>query len=403
MSKNFSVKLLTILLGMVFLCQPLPAVTAGKNPPDVQVKAYLPLIWKPLNLSAPIKIGVLLPLSGPVAWMGQSALNGINLAIDEWKARHVISPGFTLVVEDGQCNSTVAVTAANKLIDQDQVRYILGEVCSGASMPVAEIANAKQVVQISPTSTNPGVTVDAQGQTRAYIFRSCFIDPFQGNLGANFAYQTLNATKAYLLYDGGCVYCQGLAAPFETAFGALGGTIAGKQTYPAGTSDFGAYLDDIIAKNPEVIYLPGFVGDINQITTQARAKNITQVFIGNDTWEDAGLNMTSTEGSFITTHFSAQNPQPLVQDFVARYKAKYSGATPDTLAALSYDAANLLVRGILAAGEDNPNKVKDALAGITFSGVSGQLTFDLHHNPIKPGVIMTINGGVFKFHTVVNP
>ncbi len=356
-----------------------------------------------MMLNAPIKVGVLLPLSGPVAWMGQSALNGINLAINEWQARHVISPGFTLVVGDGQCNATAAVAAAKQLILQDHVKYLLGEVCSSASMPVAEIANENQVVQISPTSTNPGVTVDSSGQTRPYIFRACFIDPFQGNLGAKFAFQALSAAKAYILYDGGCVYCQGLAAPFDTVFTSLGGTIVGNQTYPSGTSDFGPYLDDIIAKNPDVIYLPGFVADVNQITTQARAKNISKVFIGNDTWEDIGLNLTSTEGSYFTAHYSSNNPQPAVQEFVARYRAAYAGATPDAMAALGYDSANLLVQGILAAGEDNPVTVKNSLAGITFTGVTGQLTFDAKHNPTKPGVILTVNGGMFKFHSVANP
>jgi branched-chain amino acid transport system substrate-binding protein len=407
MKKNARIKLiscmsLVLLLWTLALGWLTPAPVLGARP-EGSLNVYLPLVWKPLVLTAPIKIAILAPMTGPVASFGQSAKNGAQMAIDEWTARNVISPGITIVVEDSQCNATVAAAAANKVIDQDHVKYILGEVCSGASIPIAEIANTKHVLQISPVSTNPQVTVDSGGVTRDYVFRACFIDPFQGYVGAKFARTSLSAAKAYILFDPTCLYCKGLADSFESAFIGAGGTIATKQTYTTGTTDFGTILDQVITANPDVIYLPAFSGDVNLVTTQARAKNITKPFIGGDSWEDNNLNKISTDGSYFTSHFSAENTLPAVQDFVNRYKAKYAGATPDAIAALSYDAANLLLAAITKAGVDDPAVVKNTLAGITFNGVTGQIVFDASHNPTKPGVVMTITGGAIHFHSVINP
>ena len=191
---------------------------------------------------AALKVAILAPLSGPVPTFGVSTRDGALLAIDEWNAKGgVLKRKITPVVEDSQCTPDPAVNAANKVIDQDKVKFIVGEVCSKASIPISEIANAKKVIQISPTSTNTAVTVNADGSTKAYIFRACFIDPFQGLVGANFA-AGKGMKTAFIMLDQANDYVKGLAEAFEKAFTAKGGKIVGKETYTDKDSDFSAIL-----------------------------------------------------------------------------------------------------------------------------------------------------------------
>jgi len=178
-----------------------------------------------------IKIGLLSPLSGAVPTFGLSTQEGVQMAVKEWNAKGgILGKQIELIVADSQCSADPAVNAANKLIDQDGVKFIIGEVCSSASIPVAEIVNGKKIVQISPTSTNPAVTVDGNGVTRPFTFRACFIDPFQGLVMAKFA-QGKGYKTAFIMYDQGNDYVRGLAEAFETSFTEMGGQIVGKETY----------------------------------------------------------------------------------------------------------------------------------------------------------------------------
>ncbi len=338
-----------------------------------------------------------------------STRDGALLAIEEWNAKGGVL-GMTIVpiVEDSQCTPDPAVNAANKVIDQDKVKYIVGEVCSSASIPVSEIANAKKVIQISGTSTNPDVTVDKAGATKAYVFRACFIDPFQGTVGAKFALETLGAKTAFIMLDQANDYVKGLAEFFEKAFVEGGGTIVGKESYTAKDTDFSAILAKVAEANPDMVYLPDYYQVVNLVTKQAKEKGIVAPFMGGDGWDSADLDTAATDGGFFTNHYSADSTDPAVVNFLKAYGDKYkddAGApkVPDALAALAYDATNILLEGIKTAGADDTDKVKTAMEGLTFQGVSGKITYDAQHNPIKSATILEVKDGKVTFNSVVAP
>ncbi len=350
-----------------------------------------------------LKLAVLAPLSGPVPTFGEMTRDGALLAIEEWNAKGgVLGATIVPIVEDSQCTPDPAVNAANKVVNQDKVHYIIGEVCSSASIPISEIANAAKVVQISPTSTNPSVTVDGNGLTKAYIFRACFIDPFQGQVAAKFALENLGAKTAFIMSDQANDYVKGLAEFFEKSFTAAGGTIVGKESYTSSDTDFSAILAKIADAKPDMVYLPDYYNIVNLATKQAKEKGITAPFMGGDGWDSADLDKVAAAGGYFTNHYSPDDPRPEVQNFRKAFETKYN-KTPDALAALAYDATNLMLEAIKAAGSDDTDKVKAALEGITFKGVSGTITFDASHNPVKSATILKVTAEGIKFDSVVNP
>jgi branched-chain amino acid transport system substrate-binding protein len=351
-----------------------------------------------------LKVAILAPLSGPVPTFGVMTRDGALLAIEEWNAKGgVLGKKIVPVVEDSQCTPDPAVNAANKVIDQDKVHYIVGEVCSKASIPVSEIANSKKVIQISPTSTNPDVTVGKDGKAKDYIFRACFIDPFQGQVGAKFALGTLKAKTAFIMLDQSNDYVKGLAEFFEKSFTAGGGKIVGKESYTAKDTDFSAILAKVAQAKPDVIYLPDYYNIVNLATKQAKEKGITAPFMGGDGWDSSDLDKKAAAGGYFTNHYSPEDTRPEVQNFVKNFKAKYKDAVPDALAALAYDATNLLLQSIKEAGADDTVKVKDSMAKISFNGVSGKITFDPSHNPVKSATILKVTESKVEFNSVVNP
>jgi branched-chain amino acid transport system substrate-binding protein len=344
-----------------------------------------------------------------VPTFGVMTRDGALLAIDEWNAKGgVLGKKIVPVVEDSQCTPDPAVNAANKVIDQDKVHYIIGEVCSKASIPVSEIANSKKVVQMSPTSTNPDVTVGKDGKAKDYIFRACFIDPFQGTVGAKFALGTLKAKAAFILLDQANDYVKGLAEFFEKAFVAGGGKVVGKETYTSKDTDFSAILAKVAAAKPDVIYLPDYYNIVNLVTKQAKEKGIKAPFLGGDGWDSSDLDLKAAEGGYFTNHYSPEDSRAEVKNLVKAFGAKYKDdkgqpKVPDALAALAYDATNLLLQAIKNAGADDPTKVKNELAKITFNAVSGKITFDANHNPVKSATILSVKDGKVRFNSVVNP
>ena len=350
-----------------------------------------------------IKIGLLAPLSGQVPTFGVSTKEGTEMAVKEWNDKGgVLGKKIELIVGDSQCSADPAVNAANKLIDQDGVKFIVGEVCSSASIPVSEIAVAKKVVQISPTSTNPSVTVGADGKVKPYIFRACFIDPFQGTVGANFALKTLKAKTAFVMLDQGNDYVRGLAEFFEAAFTKGGGTIVGKETYTKDDTDFSAILTKVADTKPDVLYLPDYYPIVNLVGAQVKQRNLNVVMMGGDGWDSAQLETTAVDGGYFSNHYSPSDPRPLVQNFIQKYKEKY-GAAPDALAVLSYDAANILFTAITDAKTTDPEKVKDAMLAVKYEGISGQITMDKNGDPIKAAAITKVTGGGYEFVKFVAP
>jgi branched-chain amino acid transport system substrate-binding protein len=356
-----------------------------------------------------LKIAVLAPLSGPVPTFGVSTRDGALMAIDEWNAKGgVLGMKITTIVEDSQCTPDPAVNAANKVIDQDKVHYIMGEVCSSASIPVSEIANAKHVVQISGTSTNPNVVRDANGNVKPYTFVACFSDDSQGKVMAKFAYSTLNAKTAFIMLDQANDYVKGLAEFFEKYFTADGGTVVGKETYTSKDTDFSTILAKIAEAKPDIVVLPDYYNIVNLVTKQAKEKGITTPFIGGDGWDSSDLDATAASGGYFTNHYSPTENRPAVQTFVKNYGAKYKDdkgnpKVPDALAALAYDATNILLEGIKETGVDDPVKVKDTIAKGKFEAVSGTITFDAFHTPIKNVTIIQVKDGKVEFNSQVMP
>lgn len=353
--------------------------------------------------SEAVKIAILAPLSGDVATFGQSTRDGAMMAIEEWNAKGgLLGSPIEVVVEDSQCSAEAAVSAANKVIDQDGAKFIIGEVCSSASIPISEIAMAKGVLQISPTSTNPAVTVDAQGNTKSLIFRACFIDPFQGTAAAKFALENLHAKTAAVFLDQGNDYVRGLAEYFIAAFEAGGGQVLVKETYTGDDQDFSAIISKAKDANPDILYLPDYYSTVNVIAAQAREKGMTAIFLGGDGWDSPDLDEAALEGGYFTNHYSPEDPRPEVQDFVKKYQAKY-GSVPDALATLAYDATIVLLKSIEQAGVADPAAVAKTIEGGVFPVVSSEISYDTQHNPVKAAAMLQVTGGVVKYVATIEP
>ncbi len=350
-----------------------------------------------------LKIAILAPLSGDVATFGESTRDGAMMAIEEWNADGgVLGKQIETIVEDSQCSAEAAVSAANKVIDQDGVKFIIGAVCSSASIPISEVAMANGVLQMSPTSTNPSVTVDEFGKTKGLIFRACFIDPFQGTVAAKFALDNLGAQTAAVLLDQGNDYVRGLAEYFRDAFEAGGGQVVVWETYTGEDQDFSAILTKVKDANPDILYLPDYYSTVNLIAAQAREKGITATMLGGDGWDSPDLDMEAVDGGYHTNHYSADDPRPEVQDFVKQYEAKY-GAVPDALATLAYDATNILLLAMEEAGSTDPAAVAKALEDMSFDVVSGHISYDELHNPIKAAAILHIQDGKAIYMDTIAP
>lgn len=356
-----------------------------------------------------LKVAILAPLSGAVPDAGVESRDGAMLAIDEWNATGgVLGMKIMPIVKDGGCAREVAIAAANEVINSDKVHYIIGEVCSRASLAIAEIATAMKVIQISPSSTELLVTVDDSGVTRPYTFRACFIDPFQAKVGASFAVKNLKVMKAFIMTDPNDGYVRGMAAAFEAAFTQLGGTIVGRANYDSGTIDFSAILSKVKTARPDIVYLPDYYQIVNYATRQARQMGIKTPFMGGDGWDSADLDRKACDGSYFTNHFWPADSRPEVQQFLKVYGTQYKDASgnpivPHASAALAYDAANVLLQAIKNAGLDDTDKVKAALERITFKAVTGTITFDAQHNAVKGAAILRVTGGNIVFDSFISP
>jgi branched-chain amino acid transport system substrate-binding protein len=399
-------KLMSIFVVVALLLAACAAPTAA---PAAATQAPAAAATKAPAAAGELKIAILAPLSGPVPTFGVSTRDGALQAIEEWNAKGgVLGMQIKAIVEDSQCTPDPAVNAANKVINQDKVHYIIGEVCSKASIPVSEIANQKGVVQLSSTSTNPAVVRDAAGKVKPYTFVACFNDETQGKVGAKFALETLKAKNAFLMVDQANDYVKGLSEYFEKDFTAGGGKIAGKANYTGTDTDFSAILTQIAAAKPDLVYLPDYYNVVNLVTKQAKAKGINVPFMGGDGWDSPDLDGKAAEGGYFTNHYSPTENRAAVQNFVKQYGAKYKDdkgnpKSPDALAALAYDATNMMIQAIKDTGADDAVKVKDTLAKSKFEAVSGTITFDAFHTPIKPVTVITVKDGKAQFFSQVMP
>jgi branched-chain amino acid transport system substrate-binding protein len=350
-----------------------------------------------------IKVGEYASLTGKEAAFGQSSHKGTLLAVNEINAKGgVLGKKLELIAEDNQSKDTESATIATRLITGDKIVALLGEVASGRSLEAAPVCQEKHIPMISPSSTNPKVT-----EVGDYIFRVCFTDPFQGKLIANFAKDFLKVKRVAMLTDVGLPYSVGLAKYFKEPFLADGGVIVMEKNYTGGDKDFNAQLTAIKAEHPEAIFIPGYYTEAALIAHQARALGITVPIFGGDGWEAPALiklGKQAMEGNYFSTHYSAENQAPIVQDFVKKFKAANNGETPDAMAALGYDSVLVLADAIKRAGTTDEPQLRDAIAATKdFEGVSGKTTFDANRNVSKSAVIITIKDGKFKYVETINP
>ncbi len=360
-----------------------------------------------------ILVGGYMGLTGSTATFGQSTKNAILLAVDEINAAGgVAGRKIKVTVEDDQSRPEEAATVVRKLISQDGVIAVLGEIPSSNSLAAAPICQEAGVPMITPSSTNPKVTA-----TGDYIFRVCFIDPFQGTVMARFAYEHKNVRRAAILRDVRSDYSIGLADYFNETFTALGGQIVGDQSYSQGDSDFRPQLTDLKARNPEAIFVPGYYNDVGLIARQARELGITAPLLGGDGWDSPELFKLGGEAvvnSFFSNHYSADDQSPRVQSFVTAYAARY-GHKPDGLGALGYDAAQVLATALRALAAADPAaiellagpapagakareeraaaraKLRDQIARVRdFPGVTGTISIDAQRNAVKSAVVLAV-------------
>ena len=352
-----------------------------------------------------ILVGMYGSLTGDGASFGQSSREGTELAVEEINAGAGVLGGrrIRLLVEDNQSRPEEASNAVTKLITQDRVVAVLGEVASRRTLAAAPVAQRYQIPLITPASTNERVT-----EVGDYIFRVCFIDPFQGEVLAKFAYNDLKARRAAVLRDITQDYSVGLTDSVVKNFTALGGQVAEPISYSGGDPDFRAVLTQIRAQKPDVIFATGYYTEAAIIVRQARELGMTMPILGGDGWVGDALanGREALRNTFISNHYSGDNPDPIVQNFVAAYRQKF-GKEPDSIAALAYDAVKVLVDAFERAGSTNGAAVRDALATSNVAGVTGQLAMDAQRNVSKPAVIQEVtyvDGQVrFVYRTTIAP
>lgn len=350
-----------------------------------------------------ILIGEFASLTGPNATFGISSTNGLKLAVEEMNNNGGINgKQIKLITYDNQGKPSESQTVVQRLIKNDNVVAVIGEVASSNSKAGAPICQQNKIPMVTPASTNPEVTAIGD-----YIFRVCFIDPFQATVLTKFAINSLKVKRVAVLKDVKNAYSTGLADFFEKEFKAAGGEIIEVQSYSAGDKDFKAQLTAIKSKNPEAIFIPGYYTDVGLIAIQAREIGITVPLFGGDGWESEKLTegkaKDALEGCYFSTHVSTENPDPAIQNFIKKYKEKYN-AMPDAMSFLAYDAGLILFDAMKRAGSTEPEKVKNELAKTKdFMGVTGKISINEQRNAVKPAVILEIKGGQFKYKETVQP
>ncbi len=349
-----------------------------------------------------IKIGEVGSMSGSEATFGLSTHEGISLAVKEQNAKGGIKgKKIELINLDNQGKPEEAAVATTKLVTQDKVMAILGEVASSRSMAMAPIAQQNKVPMISPSSTNPKVT-----EIGNYIFRVCFIDPFQGKVMAKFAAEQLKAKRVAILRDVKSDYSVGLSNFFTEAFKQSGGEIVVDQSYSSGEVDFNSQLTSIRAKKPDAIFIPGYYTEVGLIAKQARKLGIKAPLLGGDGWDSTKLfeiGGKSLNNSYFSNHYSQEDQAPSVQNFIKSYKSEYN-KVPDGLAAMGYDAAKVLFAAMEKTKSLASTEIRDAIAQTKdFPAVTGNITIDAKRNASKPAVVLEVKDGKFLYKSTVNP
>lgn len=371
--------------------------------------SFLAILFSALSLVAcnkknadTIVIGNYGSLTGTEATFGLSTRDGVQLAIDDFNAAGGLNgKKLELKVYDNQGKPEEARLSVEKLINVDRAIALIGEVASTRSLAAAPVAQQYKVPMISPSSTNPEVTKKGD-----FIFRTCFIDPFQGQVMAKFAINTLKLKKAAILRDNKSDYSMGLADYFTKTLLENGGTIVADEKYASGDSDFKAQLTSLKQKKPDFIFIPGYYTEVGLIARQARELGLKQPLLGGDGWDSpklAEIGGDSLKDSYFSNHYTAEDPRPEVQEFITKYKAKYN-AVPDGLAAAGYDSAQVLLAAMKVAKTLDGADLRAAIAATKdHKGVTGLITINEQRDAVKSAVVLKVDGANFKFIESVNP
>ncbi len=356
-----------------------------------------------------LKIGVLNEMTGGNATMGTSAANGAKLAIKEANAKGgVLGKKIEAVYADNKSEPSESANAMTKLASQDRVVAVTGIFSSSNAIASSSVAEANKLPFLAVGATNPKVTVDEKsGKVKDYTFRICFIDPFQGTVGANFVLENLKLKKAAILVDSSSDYSKGLAAFFKEAFAKGGGSVVAEEAYLQKDQDFKTILTKLKALDVEVIYVPGYYEEVGKIVKQAREMGLMQPIVGGDGWDSPKLVEVGTaaalNNTFFTNHYSADDTSEASKAFVENYKKEY-GQAPDAMAVLSYDAANVLIDAIKRAGSTEPDKIRLALADTkNVPTVTGATTLNEKHDAVKNAVIIEMQNGKQIYKATVKP
>ncbi len=351
-----------------------------------------------------IRLGHFAALTGETATFGQSTKKGVDLAMEQFNAAGGFNGKMVEVITyDDQSKPEETSAVVTKLITQDNVLAIIGEVASRLSLVAADKAMQFKVPMLSPSSTNPAVTLKGE-----YVSRICFIDPFQGEVMAKFALENLKAKNAVVIRDVKQDYSVGLADYFIKAFEAKGGKILTDISYQSGESDFRAQLTEVKSKNPDVIFLPGYYGDVALIVQQARKLGIKKPILGGDGWESEDLlkvaGKAALENTYYSNHYAPDTKDPSAQSFIQSFKARYNGETPDAMAALGFDAFNVLMHALKNAKSISREDLKNALVQTKdFPAVTGKITLDKNRDAVKSAVVLKFVDGKATYFSTVDP
>ncbi|SHI02320.1 ABC transporter substrate-binding protein [Clostridium grantii] len=349
-----------------------------------------------------ITLGAVLSLTGDLASIGQTAKNGIELAVEEVNtAGGVLGKQIKVVYEDDENKPAMSSSAIQKLINNNQVIGVIGPLTSPCSIAAGPVATENKIPMISPYATNAKVT-SAGGE---YVFRACFIDPFQGVVISKFAIDELEAKTAAVFYNITNDYAKGLAEVFIDEFAKAGGEIVGVETFNEGDQDFNAQLTNIKAMDADVLFLPNMYNNVGLIAKQAKSLGIDSILLGGDGWDSPDLfaiGGSDIDGGYFSTHFSPDDKKEIVSTYVETYKSKY-GAIPDVCSTLSYDATKIMIKAIEEAGSTDTEKIKDAIQSLQISAVTGDITYDENRNPVKSAVIMKTVDGKQEFLKTIEP
>lgn len=363
----------------------------------------------------PIKIGINAELTGDIPKVGEGTKFAAQMWLEDIKAAGGLAVGgakvpVELVIEDNEAKAESAVKAATKLVKEDEVLFMVGPQASKQAIPAGGVANDNKTPMISPWSTNPDTTKD-----RPFVFRGCFLDPFQGPVVANFVTQEFKFTKAAVLYDVASDYPKGLAEFFKKAWEQLhgAGSVVAFESFTTKDTDFSSQLTKIIKSGAEVLFTPQYYNEVPLIAQQAQQLGWKNPIVGSDSWGSAELVQLcgkNCNGMFFSTHYAAAGATGKTKEFIDRYQKKY-GYVPDDVAALTWDALGLVAKAVQDAGKLSGNiakdrqAVRDAMAKIKeFDGITGKMTFKDSGDPIKCAVVVKISDkGEFTFFKSVCP